>query len=173
MDSVVETINECDMFKFRNTKLVSQEDLDLLKSLGNFIMEKFFTEYKRANMTVNIIFVEDLYKKSNMFGNCIWEDQHHRPEEFTIEIEPKQKRQLLLNTFAHELVHVKQWAKGEYYQLQRENNVFKFNGQRIDADKVDYWDQPWEIEAHGRAIGLVVQWAKKNDLPTKKLVVEG
>ena len=66
MDSVVETINECDMFKFRNTKLVSQEDLDLLKSLGNFIMEKFFTEYKRANMTVNIIFVEDLYKKSNM-----------------------------------------------------------------------------------------------------------
>lgn len=173
MESVVEAIDRCDMFKFRNTKLVSQEDLDLLKSLGNFIMEKFFTENKRANMTVNVIFVENLYKKSNMFGNCIWEDQHLRPEEFTMEIEPKQKRQLLLNTFAHELVHVKQWAKGEYYQLQRESNVFKFNGQRVDADKVDYWDQPWEIEAHGRAIGLVVQWAKKNELPAKKLVVEG
>ena len=124
-------------------------------------------------MTINIIFKGDLYKESKMYGNCIWEDQHHRPEEFTIEIEPKQKRQLLLNTLAHELVHVKQWAKGEYYQLQRERNVFKFNGQRVDVAKVDYWDHPWEIEAHGRAIGLVVQWANKNNLPASKLVVEG
>lgn len=161
------------MFKFRNTKLVSQEDLAFMKSLGEFIMQKFFTENKIANMTINIIFKGDLYKESKMYGNCIWEDQHHRPEEFTIEIEPKQKRQLLLNTLAHELVHVKQWAKGEYYQLQRERNVFKFNGQRVDVAKVDYWDHPWEIEAHGRAIGLVVQWANKNNLPASKLVVEG
>ena len=161
------------MFKYRNTKLVSQEDLNYLKSLGDFIMHKFFTENKIANMTVEIIFKENLYKDSKQYGNCIWEDEHHRPEEFTIEIEPKQKRQLLLNTLAHELVHVKQWAKGEYYQLQRERNVFKFNGQRVDVAKVDYWDHPWEIEAHGRAIGLVVQWANKNNLPASKLVVEG
>lgn len=173
MENVVEATYRCDMFKFRNTKLVSQEDLNFLKSLGYFIMDKFFTENKLSNMTINVIFKKDLYKNSKMYGNCIWEDQHHRPEEFTIEIEPNQKRQLLLNTLAHELVHVKQWAKGEYYQLQRESNVFKFNGQRIDADKVDYWDQPWEIEAHGRAIGLVVQWANKYELPAKKLVVEG
>lgn len=161
------------MFKFRNTKLVSPEDLAFMKSLGDFIMHKFFTDNKIANMTVEVIFKNDLYKDYKQYGNCIWEDQNHRPEEFTIEIEPKQKRQLLLNTLAHELVHVKQWAKGEYYQLQRERNVFKFNGQRVDVAKVDYWDHPWEIEAHGRAIGLVVQWANKNKLPASKLVVEG
>ena len=169
----METIGRCDMITFKNAKLLSQEDLGYLKSLSKFIMEKFFTEYKRSNIRVTVVFKKDLFKTSKMYGSCIWEDQHHRPEEFTIEMEPQQKRQLLLNTLAHELVHVKQWAKGEYYQLQRENNVFKFNGERVDADKVDYWDQPWEIEAHGRAIGLVVQWARHHDLPAKKLVVEG
>ena len=112
---------------------------------------------------------------SNIVITPIWEreDEHYRPFDFTIQIDPDQKIQLLLNSLAHELVHVKQWAKGEFYQLQRETNVYKFNGQRWDTDKVDYWDTPWEIEAHGRAIGLVVQWARMNKLTHKQLVVEG
>ena len=118
-------------------------------------------------------FKKGLFEKTNQYANCIWEDEHYRPFDFTIEIDPDQKIQLLLNSLAHELVHVKQWAKGEFYQLQRETNVYKFNGQRWDTDKVDYWDTPWEIEAHGRAIGLVVQWARINNLTHKQLVVEG
>jgi hypothetical protein len=35
-----------------------------------------------------------------------------------------------------------------------------FNKKKVDTTKVNYWDQPWEIEAHGRAIGLVVQWSQ-------------
>lgn len=161
------------MLKFRNTKHTPSEDLACLKSLGNFVLEKFFTYKKRKSLIINVVFVENLFEDSNQYGNCIWEDSHIRPEEFTIEMEPKQKRALLLNTFAHELVHVKQWAKGEYYQLQRERNVFKFNGRRVDANRVDYWDQPWEIEAYGRAIGLVVQWANKNKMSNEKVVLEG
>jgi hypothetical protein len=64
-----------------------------------------------------------------------------------------------MDCFAHELVHVKQWAKGEYYQTMKDSKVYVFNKKKVDIRKVDYWDQPWEIEAHGRAIGLVVQWA--------------
>jgi len=155
------------MIQFRNTKLIKPKQLEYLKSLGSFVLEKFFNEDKRDSLNIKVTFKKGLFKEENMYGNCIWEDSHHRPEEFTMEIEPDQKTGLLLNTFAHELVHVKQWAKGEYYQLIRETNVYKFNGQRVDVDKVDYWDTPWEIEAHGRAIGLVVQWARKNNLKGK------
>ena len=161
------------MIEYHSTKYVAEDNLILIKSLSEFVLDKFFNKPKKEKLNIEVTFEKGLFKKTNQYANCIWEDQHHRPEEFTIQIDPDQKIQLLLNSLAHELVHVKQWAKGEFYQLQRERSVYKFNGQRFDTEKVDYWDTPWEIEAHGRAIGLVVQWARINKLTHKKLVVEG
>ena len=161
------------MIKFENTHLISRESAKMMRSLAEFTLNKFFTKPKQDKLDVTVIFKKDLFEKTNQFGNCIWEDEYYRPFDFTIQIDPDQKIQLLLNSLAHELVHVKQWAKGEFYQLQRERSVYKFNGQKFNTEKVDYWDTPWEIEAHGRAIGLVVQWARMNKLSHKNLVVEG
>ena len=46
-------------------------------------------------------------------------------------------------TLAHEMVHVKQYAKGEI-------NVWlnKWHKQKIDTDTVPYEQLPWEIEAN-------------------------
>ena len=145
----------------------------MLKSLAEFTLNKFFTKPKQDKLDIIVDFQKGLFERTDQYANCIWEDEPYRPLDFTIQIDPDQKIQLLLNSLAHELVHVKQWAKGEFYQLQRERSVYKFNGQRFDTEKIDYWDTPWEIEAHGRAIGLVVQWARMNKLTHKKLVVEG
>lgn len=161
------------MIKYKNTKSVSKDDFKKLKSLAKFVLNKFFSDEKQKEILINVEFYDDLFENKKQWGNCIWEDEHYKPNEFTIWIDPKQKISLLLNTLAHELVHVKQWAKGEFYQLQSDKYVYKFNGKRIDTKQVDYWDTPWEIEAHGRAIGLVVQWAKKNNLADDKLVTEG
>ena len=30
-----------------------------------------------------------------------------------------------------------------------------------------YWDRPWEIEAHGREVGLFLQWVDKEGLQKK------
>lgn len=161
------------MIEFKSTKKLKEKDLEYLNSLASFVLNKFFTPSKNERLNIVVKFKKGLFKETSQYGNCIWEDQHLRPEEFEIEIEPNQTIQLLLNTLAHELVHVKQWAKGEFYQLQREKHVYKFCGKRFDTKKVDYWDTPWEIEAHGRAIGLVVQWARENNLSNEDLVVDG
>jgi len=161
------------VIKYYSYKYIDKEKLDLIKSLGDFILNKFFTKPKQNKLNIIVTFKKGLFDKTNQYANCVWEDEHYRPFDFTIQIDPDQKIQLLLNSLAHELVHVKQWAKGEFYQLQRERSVYKFNGQRWDTSKVDYWDTPWEIEAHGRAIGLVVMWARKNELTHKRLFVEG
>ena len=161
------------MIKFKGAKKIKPKQIDYLNSLSEFILDKFFTEYKKDRLDNTVKFKKGLFEETDQYGNCIWMDQHYRPEEFEIEIDPDQSIQLLLNTLAHELVHVKQWAKGEYYQLQREKHVYKFCSKRFDTNKVDYWDTPWEIEAHGRAIGLVVQWTRANNLSNKDLVVEG
>lgn len=161
------------MIKFHNSNLVSKNDLKKLKSLSSFVLKKFFTDYMRNKLEIDVYFQKNLFKNKNTYGNCIWEDTHRNPREFTIQMEPNQKISLLLNTLAHELVHVKQWAKGEYYELCSKPKVYKFNGKLVDTAKVDYWDTPWEIEAHGRAIGLVVQWVRKEKLTGNNLIVEG
>jgi len=121
------------MIKFKGAKKIKPKQIDYLNSLSEFILDKFFTEYKKDRLDITVKFKKGLFEETDQYG----------------------------------------WAKGEYYQLQREKHVYKFCGKRFDTNKVDYWDTPWEIEAHGRAIGLVVQWTRANNLSNKDLVVEG
>ena len=46
-----------------------------------------------------------------------------------------------LSTLAHEMVHVKQFAKGELDSALTQWKSNKYCG------NIDYWDQPWEKEA--------------------------
>jgi hypothetical protein len=75
--------------------------------------------------------------------------------EYEIEINKNLKLRTMLETIAHEMVHVKQYVRHEL----KEPTVWK--GTNVDTDKVEYWDLPWEIEAHGREVGLFVRWAQK------------
>jgi hypothetical protein len=148
------------MLKFKNQKHVPPLVLEHFKDFGNYILDKFFNKNLRKKLDITVTFKKNLYKDENIWGCCIWEDTHYRPKVFSIDIDPDQKLHVLMDCFAHEMVHVKQWAKGEYYQTIKNNKIYVFNKAKIDTNKVKYWDQPWEIEAHGRAIGLVVQWAQ-------------
>ena len=60
------------------------------------------------------------------------------------------------------MVHVKQYARKELKQ------DYDWLGKTYSPKKVSYWDQPWEIEAHGRETGLFVRWAEANKLGNKK-----
>jgi hypothetical protein len=148
------------MIRFKNQKLVTPIIIEHLKDLATFILKKFFTEKTIKNLDITVVFKKDLFKEDGIYGSCIWEDVHYKPRKFTIEIDPEQKLHVLLNCFAHEMVHIKQWAKGEYYQSLRNAKVYFFNKKAVDTNKVTYWDQPWEIEANGRAFGIIIQWAK-------------
>ena len=61
------------------------------------------------------------------------------------------------------MVHVKQFAKGEMRDLSGAEKV-SWNGERYDLSADEYFDRPWEIEAHGRELGLFIRWAEKNKL---------
>jgi len=59
-----------------------------------------------------------------------------------------------LSTLAHEMVHVKQFAKGE---LDPSMSRWKSNKY---VDHIDYWDQPWEKEARRLQNKLVLEFEK-------------
>jgi hypothetical protein len=66
-------------------------------------------------------------------------------DSFVIALKP-QKWNDLGSTLAHEMVHVKQFAKG---QLQVKNGVRYWCGKKY-TKRTKYMDQPWELEAFAR-----------------------
>ena len=56
-----------------------------------------------------------------------------------------------LATLAHEMVHVKQFARGELNEsLTRWKNK--------DCSDTEYWDQPWEVEARDLQYDMVIKF---------------
>ena len=92
-------------------------------------------------------------------GYCLMEDKR----EFEIELDRKLKLRPLLLTVAHEMVHVKQYARREMQDYMINDTHHKWKDSLV-PDNTNYWDLPWEIEAHGRELGLFVRWCEANDL---------
>ena len=99
--------------------------------------------------------------KSKNFGSCGAEGYNtkNEPREFLIEIHPGIGARDILETLAHEMVHVKQLV---YHETNDELSVWK--GKRVNSDLLDYWHHPWEIEAHGREDGLLTKFAMQECL---------
>lgn len=80
-------------------------------------------------------------------------DDEKYPRMFLIELSKNKSRNQILKDIAHELVHVKQFARRELIGFET-HRIPKYNGKEINTDKIPYWEWPWEIEAYGREIGL-------------------
>ena len=139
----------------------------LAKSMAEFCVEKLMSFRLSKNIDIRIIFKKTLYKKTESFGEtAYYEDSGMPPKDFVIEVDSNLKLRNMLETIAHEIVHIKQWASGEM-QETKHNNITKFKKHEVNSEKVSYWDQPWEIEALGREEGLFIQWAEKMKLSNK------
>lgn len=119
-----------------------------------------------GKLDIRIELKKDYCRRTGNLGVCYWEDTNDRPRDFTIEADASSKLRSLLMTIAHEMVHVKQFARNEQKQLLVANRV-KWMGKTVNTDKFDYWELPWEIEAHGREIGLFINWCKLHRLEDK------
>lgn len=117
-------------------------------SMVEYCISMLMPRMKTLNISVNLTTLKGAY------GYCLCEDTRN----FELEIHKKLRLRPLLETLAHEMVHVKQYARKEL----KNDNVWL--GKTYNPEKVCYWDQPWEIEAHGRECGLFVRWAEHHNL---------
>jgi len=113
-----------------------QELIAATKYYGRELLSKQL--YK--NIHVEIILVSTLPD----LGNCCitYYNDWYKAREFEIQLRRKKSTKSMLQTLAHEMVHLKQFAKG-----QLNDDHTKWKGQSIDADNISYHDLPWEIEA--------------------------
>ena len=81
-------------------------------------------------------------------------NESNKPREFQIELNPVIGSHDILETLAHEMVHVKQTVRG---QLSSRGVSLFWRGKKVLCSKINYYDRPWEIEA----------WSKQTLLSNK------
>lgn len=141
----------------------SKSQKDYARSIATFSAGKLMSPQLVKNLDITIQLVKNLSVKEGVYGDCIWEDDDVRPREFIIRADCSLRLRRILETIAHEMVHVKQWAMGEMREMSRPANKTKWKGQLFETE-MEYWDRPWEIEAHGREVGLFIRWAETHKL---------
>ena len=129
----------------RTSGIPSNISLSMCRKAVRFYGKLLLGEKLSKNISIRIKFNDkDLGK--DLYGCCDWNCDKQRPRNFIISIDPKISKRKILIVLAHEMVHVKQYARGELKDLLRVNMV-RYLGEVYDDEKISYWLHPWEIEA--------------------------
>ena len=99
------------------------------------------------HITVEVKLTNRLKEKENTYGYChILDDNLNKPREFMIELDASMKFDFgdILTWLAHEMVHLKQFVRGELCDYETGRVQWKTRS----FGRVHYDDQPWEKEAY-------------------------
>ena len=137
---------------------------------------KFYAHLLLPKRTVECLNVEViLNSRMRDCGNCMSDGNDKSPKEFQIELQTGYDRneEDIFKTLAHEMVHLKQYARNELkasIAISQVATGLSFGttwmGKFYEFKKNQhgYWDAPWEIEAYGRELGLYVRWCEHKAL---------
>lgn len=117
-----------------------------IKFATAFFARYVMGERLASNIDFDIVF-ENQGKMAE--GHCFPLDSDRKPRMFEIGVNPNLRRYKMLQCIAHEIVHAKQYARGE---LSHEMITAKWKGKtyKVTNSFEDYLNWPWEIEAYGR-----------------------
>lgn len=118
---------------------------------AEFYASVLLTPRLSKSIDITIKLDKEEFKDSHYGGFCEWMDRRNKPREFLITLDKRMDEEIILIMLAHEMVHVKQHAKGE---LTDKGQHQRYNGVSYDTEEMEYWDFPWEIEAYGKEKGL-------------------
>ena len=116
----------------------------LFRSLGcaaEFYGEVLLGKRMAKNILVEIKLTKDLKQKEQAYGYChITDDNLNRPREFMIELDTSMKHPFdqILTWLAHEMVHLKQFVRGELFDYATGRVQWKTRS----FGRLDHDDQP-------------------------------
>ena len=149
----------------------NKKNRKLVERAAWWYAEKLMGKRLMRGLEIHINLRRNLITKEGCEGTAIWEDDNcDRPREFTIELDLTYSIRDVLITLAHELVHVKQYVLGE---LKPVHNGFVFKKTLYSPNNLlEYFDQPFEIEAYGREKGLLVAFLDRWKLIEEELGIK-
>jgi len=125
------------------TKVQKQIVTECTKFMGDMFIPR-----AQHRMTIVVKGSDTLLDQEGLYGYCDYIDDDPWDRMFEIKIYSKLGYRAFIETYVHEMIHVKQYTKGEMKFLARTPDVLKWRQARIDTNEYSYWDLPWEEEAH-------------------------
>ena len=147
---------------------------DTQKTLLTEAAEFFATQLMDARMVRNLEIDIELHgRKTDAHGYCVNEDGNRKSRWFTIELR-RQNIDEMIKSLAHEMVHVKQYAKNELQSIwpsypSRRRGGYKIQNKWLGVPwkpkrkECPYYDAPWEQEAYAKEVSLVYKWATRHE----------
>ena len=125
-------------------KILSESVLDA----AHFYAHKLLGGRMYRHIELDIKLTKDLKIKDDSYGYCHILGDVEKPREFLIELDTSMKHSVgqILTWLAHEMVHLKQFVRGELFDYEI--------GQRVQwksktyKTSMEYNKQPWEREAY-------------------------
>jgi hypothetical protein len=133
-----------------------KKERELMISLADFCVKKLMP--RKKNLDVNISIKRNMIEDEGMFAGVIDTDDTNT---FDMDIDSSMSLRKKLLSVAHEMVHVKQFTRGELKHTNRYTKKLWY-GKAIS--EANYWECPWEIEAYGRELGLFTMWIEENKI---------
>jgi hypothetical protein len=144
-----------------NLKVVNCPDRDFkpyIERAASFFAKELIPNTRiRNNCHTLIVFNEKITEYG--CAEIVGYNTMNRARDFLIEIHPGIGVRNIFETLAHEMVHVKQYVDGEL-----NDTMTTWRGKKVNADNIEYWSQPWEIEALGKECGLITKFAVQETL---------
>lgn len=132
----------------------SKRERVIIEDAINFYVYKMLPSNIVRNIVLDVTFKKKLDDDADGYCEVVGYNTRQRAREFEIEVRNDPSFRYKMMTLAHECVHLKQYALGE---IDEHMNTWK--GIRVPKS-MDYWDSPWEIEAHGREKGLYTRFCE-------------
>ena len=139
----------------------------LVNSAAWYFAEKLMGKRLLDTLEININLKHNMSEKTGCEGTAIWtfwDDLKKTPRDFTLELDSSMSIRNILINLAHEMVHVKQFTRGE---LKHTTAITAKRWHNKEYNESNYWNCPWEIEAYGRELGLFTMWVEKLDIKGK------
>lgn len=142
----------------------TKEKQSLCRSFAHHAMQDVCGTRLYNVLEVDLILHDTLATDYDHLGNCAPMDGLYRPREFEIEIASNLQHRHMLTVLSHEIIHAKQYAKGELNELM--SGEIKWLGKTITPPKTQtaFNRVPWEVEARGMEEILFLEWAEKNKI---------
>ena len=145
---------------------LTPKERKILKMATHFYASRLMSDRLSNTLEISVNVIKDFYVKNKILGEAFPKDDVlglPSNKQFVINLEWNNKLgKRVLQCLAHEMVHVKQYAKGEL-KFHERGNLVTFQREQYQGD--EYWESLWEIEAYGREVGLYQKFK-----PTLKLL---
>lgn len=129
-----------------NTVKVTRAKSNDVKKMAEDVVFWCYNKLLPHHSTIHVDIDFKHIRQTGYDGLCEWQDTNVAPREFKITVHKGFGKKNIIQTIIHEMIHVKQYAKGELAERYRGGHTQYWNG--VDHNETEYEDQPWEIEAH-------------------------